>query len=250
MSDAIPRTVQRELRFDHGRAIGISNRWEKGQYCSILTPAGIVGCGIYDLETPAEFDQAIAIARGTPAKPLVEPEDLFNARIVGVTPRAAGFGIAVGMTGREAVELMLKAVPPAPRPDGIKVKSIDHVTLVVKDLERSRHFYVGALGMGQVPRPAFSFDGLWFQAGATQIHLILEFSGSSPAGNLLPENQRSSRTQHLAFLVDDADDALRHLKELRIPILSGPKPRPDGYQQLFVTDPDGHVVELCSPPKK
>src|SRR5205085_1452541 len=83
MMESIPRTVHRELQFEHGRAIGTSNRWEKGQYCSILTPAGIVGCGIYDLEIAAEFDLAIAIARGTPACPLVEPEDLFEARIVG-----------------------------------------------------------------------------------------------------------------------------------------------------------------------
>src|SRR5438552_9484773 len=109
MADQIPRTVHREMRFEHGQAIGISNLWEKGQYCSILTPVGIVGCGIYDLETPAEFGQAIAIARGTPACPLTEPEDLFDARIVGVTPKATSYGIHVGLTGREAVELMLRA---------------------------------------------------------------------------------------------------------------------------------------------
>lgn len=249
MSDPIPRTVSRELQFEHGRAIGISNRWEQGQYCSILTPAGIVGCGIYDLETPAEFGQAIAIAKGTPARPLVEPEDLFGARIVGVTPKAASYGIRVGLTGREAVELMLQAVPPAPAPaTGIQVKAIDHVTLVVKDLERSRAFYVGALGMREVPRPVFSFAGLWFQAGATQIHLILEFSGSGPAGNLLPEGRRTSRTHHVAFAVEDAAAAMPHLAALGIPVLSGPHPRPDGYMQVFVTDPDGHVIELCSPP--
>ena len=109
MSDALPRTVSRELQFENGTAVGISNRWVGGQYCSILTAAGIVGCGIYDLKTPAEFGQAIAIAKGTPANPLVEPEDLFEAKIVGLTPQAAEHGIEVGMTGREAAELMLKA---------------------------------------------------------------------------------------------------------------------------------------------
>jgi catechol 2,3-dioxygenase-like lactoylglutathione lyase family enzyme/uncharacterized protein YunC (DUF1805 family) len=249
MADPIPRTVHREMHFEHGRAIGISNRWDKGQYCSILTAAGIVGCGIYDLETPAEFGQAIAIARGTPACPLVEPEDLLSARIVGVTPKAAAHGIKVGMVGREAVELLLQAEPSATAPAvGISVKSLDHVTIVVKDLERSRRFYVDVLGMREVPRPAFSFAGLWFQAGATQIHLILEFAGSGPAGNLLPQSQRSSRTHHFAFLVEDAEAALAHLERAGVTILSGPKPRPDGYIQVFVTDPDGHVVELCSPP--
>lgn len=105
----IPRSVQRELKFQHGTAIGTSNRWQGGQYCSILTGAGIVGCGIYDLEVAAEFGQAIAIAKGTPAEPLVEPEDLYEAKIVGVTPKAELLGIKPGMTGREAVEQMLQA---------------------------------------------------------------------------------------------------------------------------------------------
>src|SRR5262245_24024763 len=105
------------MEFANGTAIGISNRWERGQYCSILTRAGIVGCGIYDLKTAAEFGQAIAIAKGTPARPLVEPEDLLEAMIVGVTPQAEALGISAGMTGREAVERMLRAtVAPSPAP--------------------------------------------------------------------------------------------------------------------------------------
>jgi uncharacterized protein YunC (DUF1805 family) len=111
VGDIIPRTVSRELKFANGTAIGVSNRWNKGQYCSILTEAGIVGCGIYDLETAAEFSLAIAICKGTPAKPLVEPEDLFESKIVGATPQAEAMGIRKGITGKEAVELMLRAKP-------------------------------------------------------------------------------------------------------------------------------------------
>jgi uncharacterized protein YunC (DUF1805 family) len=109
MEEKIPRTVSRDLTFENGKAIGISNRWNKGQYCSILTKAGIVGCGIYDIPTAAEFDMAVAIAKGTPENPLVEPEDLFNAKIVNLTPKAKDYGIEIGMTGKQAVELMLQA---------------------------------------------------------------------------------------------------------------------------------------------
>jgi uncharacterized protein YunC (DUF1805 family) len=108
-NSTIPRSTQRKLKFDHGEAIGISNRWNKGQYCTILTPAGLVGCGIYDVKTAAEFGQAVAICRGTPAKPLVEPEDLFASKIVEATPQAMALGIEIGMTGKQAVELLLKA---------------------------------------------------------------------------------------------------------------------------------------------
>jgi uncharacterized protein YunC (DUF1805 family) len=109
MEEKIPRSVQRDLKFENGTALGMSQRWEKGQYCSILTKAGIDGCGIYDIPTAAEFDLAVAIAKGTPSKPLVEPEDLFEAKIVNATPKAKSYGIEIGMFGKEAVELMLKA---------------------------------------------------------------------------------------------------------------------------------------------
>lgn len=109
MSAPLPKQITRELTFKNGKAIGTSNRWQKGQYCSILTEGGIVGCGIYDLKVAAEFDLAIAICKGTPAKPLVDPEDLYESKIVGVTPKAESMGIRAGITGLEAVELMLKA---------------------------------------------------------------------------------------------------------------------------------------------
>ena len=107
MSDTLPVHTSREMSFDNGSAIGFSKKWQGGQYCSILTERGIVGCGIYDVSTAAEFSQAVAIAKGTPACPLVEPEDLLDAKIVDATPLARNLGIAVGMTGREAVEKML-----------------------------------------------------------------------------------------------------------------------------------------------
>jgi uncharacterized protein YunC (DUF1805 family) len=113
MTEPLPRTISRPLQFKNGCAVGISNRWRQGQYCVILTEAGLVGCGIYDVKTAAEFGQAVAIARGTPQKPLVNPEDLFEARIVDATPQARALGIQLGMTGRDAVELLLAATKSA-----------------------------------------------------------------------------------------------------------------------------------------
>jgi uncharacterized protein YunC (DUF1805 family) len=100
------------MQFQNGCAVGISNRWRNGQYCVILTEAGLVGCGIYDVKTAAEFGQAVAIARGTPQQPLVNPEDLLDAKIVDATLPARNLGIQIGMTGREAVERLLAASAP------------------------------------------------------------------------------------------------------------------------------------------
>jgi catechol 2,3-dioxygenase-like lactoylglutathione lyase family enzyme len=128
----------------------------------------------------------------------------------------------------------------------IHVRRIDHVTLVVKDLERSRRFYVDLLGMEEVDRPAFRFAGTWFQAGSSQIHLILEHEESGPAKVFFPEKCLVSRTRHVAFEVDDALAARDRLTECGIEVADGPKQRPDGPTQLYLFDPDGNLVELFS----
>ncbi|MCR9199882.1 MAG: VOC family protein [Planctomycetaceae bacterium] len=128
----------------------------------------------------------------------------------------------------------------------IRVQHIDHITLVVKSVEDSRRFYVGLLGMEEVARPAFDFRGAWFQAGATLIHLIEEHDRSGPAG--FPDEVliKSSRNHHFAFEVADAYAAAAALKDRNVALVDDAKQRPDGAVQVFLTDPDGHVVELCT----
>jgi len=131
-------------------------------------------------------------------------------------------------------------------PLSLQVKHIDHVTFVVRNLEASRRFYVDVLGMKEVARPEFRFPGLWFQAGATQIHLILEHDESGPAEVFIPEQCSLSRTRHVAFEVDDAGEAQRRLRELGVEVVAGPKFRPDGPTQLYVMDPDRNLIEIFS----
>jgi catechol 2,3-dioxygenase-like lactoylglutathione lyase family enzyme len=129
--------------------------------------------------------------------------------------------------------------------DSIRVKRIDHVTIVVKDLNRSRDFYVGLLGMDDVARPAFSFFGAWFQAGATLLHLIEEHDKSGVAG-VAEDRGHNSRCHHFAFEVEDTYAAAQILKDRGQTIIHDAKLRPDGAVQVFVADPDGHVIELCT----
>ena len=128
----------------------------------------------------------------------------------------------------------------------LSVQPIDHITLVVADLEASRHFYVELLGMVEVDRPAFNFPGAWFQAGNTQIHATVgdEHSGLPGWGDR--KVGKLSRGHHFAFQVDDAVEAARFLEQNGIEIKSGPKQRPDGPTQIYFYDPDEHLVELFS----
>lgn len=109
MSSPLPRSVSRTIDTPYGEALGLSNRWQGGQYCALMTKVGLVGCGIYDIECANEFDLAFALAKGTPEKPLVEPEDLFEANIVRVSDRARSMGIVEGMRGIEALGVLLRA---------------------------------------------------------------------------------------------------------------------------------------------
>lgn len=126
------------------------------------------------------------------------------------------------------------------------VRTIDHVTLVVADLERSRKFFAGLLGMEERPRPDFGFPGLWFQAGATQIHLNVASPEAGTPG-LQYDAESITRALHVAFLVDDAQAAADILRERAVEIIAGPRSRPDGAIQLYILDPDGHQIEITSP---
>ena len=61
----------------------------------------------------------------------------------------------------------------------LHAESFDHLTIVVADLAASSRFYVDLLGLSEVDRPAFDFQGAWFGTGNCLIHLILanELSG-------------------------------------------------------------------------
>ena len=127
------------------------------------------------------------------------------------------------------------------------VRTIDHVTLVVRDLEASRAFYAGLLGMEEKPRPDFGFPGAWFQAGATQIHLNEQSDEAGTAG-LTYDAQKITRALHIAFLVEDATASAEILRDRGVEIIAGPRKRPDGAVQLYILDPDGHQIEITSPP--
>lgn len=114
MTDELPKSTSRAMRFANGTAVGTSDEWEHGQYCTILTKAGMVGCAIFDLAVAAEFGDAIAVIKGTPEKPLAEPEDLLDAKVTGISPKAESLGVRIGMTGREAVETLLAVDPDPP----------------------------------------------------------------------------------------------------------------------------------------
>ena len=112
----------------------------------------------------------------------------------------------------------------------LSVTQIDHVSVIVTDLPRSRHFYRDILGLKEIAKPrTFDFKVLWFDLGNQQLHLLQK-----------PEpDTRSPR--HFALRVADTQAARSHFRGLGVEIQeTTPIPHCDRF---FVYDPDGNRIE-------
>lgn len=117
----------------------------------------------------------------------------------------------------------------------MKSLELNHVALHVKDVRISAEFYETVLQLKSIPRPAFTFPGAWFRLGESQeLHLIGERTDPVSA---------QSRGNHFALRVDDLGAWENHLRDAGAEFRPR-KQRPDGPWQVFVRDPDGHIIEL------
>ena len=120
----------------------------------------------------------------------------------------------------------------------MKQLQLNHVAIHVADVPASERFYRDVLQLESIPRPGFKFPGAWFRLGADQeLHLI---------GDRQQPVHSHNRGNHYALMVDDIDAWERHFQQ--IGVSSRRQLRPDGAHQVYVTDPDGHVIELCTSP--
>lgn len=120
------------------------------------------------------------------------------------------------------------------------IVELNHVALLVSDVKRSCDFYGEVLGLEPMARPAFDFPGAWFRLGSLQeLHLI----GGMPVAR----GTEQPRGNHFALRVKDLEAWRQYLQPLGL-IVRGPVRRPDGAMQIFVRDPDGHLVELFTGP--
>ena len=128
---------------------------------------------------------------------------------------------------------------------------IDHVNIVVSDMDRSVRFYTEVLGFTETRR-AF-LEGDWIEAvvglvdvkadvvyvqppgGGPRIELI---QYHAPAGATLPECTRPNTVglRHIAFQVDDMETAVARLTAAGVECIGPPVSVPKGV----VTHDDGH----------
>lgn len=117
------------------------------------------------------------------------------------------------------------------------ILGIHHATFLSSDLARSRVFYEGMLGLRPDPaRPDMGFDGVWYQVGAQQLHLMA--LPNPEAG--LQRPQHGGRDRHVAFTVHDIQTLAQRLLQGGIPFSLSQS----GRRALFCRDPDGNTLEF------
>lgn len=120
-----------------------------------------------------------------------------------------------------------------------KAVKINHVALVVSNLEEACVFYEHELGLEPIPAFLFDYPTAFFKFNEEQQLHLTEW-----------EDTYSFRG-HLCVTVDDINAVFFRMKELGvIDIQPWGKVRqlPDGAIQMFVRDPSGNLVEISSDP--
>jgi glyoxylase I family protein len=125
----------------------------------------------------------------------------------------------------------------------LQLKHIHHVAIICSNYEQSKRFYVEVLGLTvlqevyRAERQSYKLD--LEIAGQYQIEL---FSFRNPPAR--PSRPESVGLRHLAFAVDNLDDAV---ESLLVNGVSTEPIRTDEYTQkrfTFFADPDGLPLEL------
>jgi glyoxylase I family protein len=132
----------------------------------------------------------------------------------------------------------------------MEITAIHHVALTVTDIDRSRTFYREILLLPEIPRPPFNFPGAWFQLGATQhVHLIVHSRAT------FREKPLDTRDVHFAVRVPSYNAAVDFLRAKGYredadpgdPYYMVVQPHPTaGFPQIYICDPDRHVIEINS----
>jgi glyoxylase I family protein len=118
-----------------------------------------------------------------------------------------------------------------------RVLALHHASLLVTDLQRARGFFEDVLGLTPLStRPPMSFDGVWYDLGEQQIHLLVlpnpEAALAKPA--------HGGRDRHVALRVEDLDDLRTRLERAGVPYTLSQSGRP----AIFCRDPEGNAFEL------
>jgi catechol 2,3-dioxygenase-like lactoylglutathione lyase family enzyme len=132
----------------------------------------------------------------------------------------------------------------------IHIRDIDHLVLRVVDLEPMLRFYCEGLGC-TVERRADEIGLVQLRAGRALLDLVPVGGKLGRAGGAAP-GREGRNLDHFCFRVEPFDEGAIRSHLASIGAEAGPMAQRNGAEgagpSVYVTDPEGNVVELKGPP--
>jgi glyoxylase I family protein len=125
----------------------------------------------------------------------------------------------------------------------LKLNKVHHVAIICADYKKSKHFYSNILGL-KIVREAFRKERNSYKldlevGGQYQVEL---FSFPDPA--VRPSRPEAAGLRHLAFEVDNIQEAVTHMHSSGISVEPIRIDEFTGKRFTFFADPDGLPIEF------
>ncbi|MDR3535530.1 MAG: VOC family protein [Acetobacteraceae bacterium] len=125
--------------------------------------------------------------------------------------------------------------------------SLNHYTIRVRNLEATKDFYTGIVGLTVGDRPPLNFPGYWLYCGGVPTVHLIGYRATDPAiADEAAKPAATGRLDHIAFACEGLKDMKANLEGRGITFDERVLPRLN-MTQLFYYDPDGIAVECNFP---
>jgi glyoxylase I family protein len=129
----------------------------------------------------------------------------------------------------------------------LKLNRVHHIAIICSDYAKSKQFYTEVLGLKiarEVYREQRKSYKLDLEVG--NLYQIELFSFPNPPAR--PSRPEAAGLRHLAFEVDDLDEAVAHITSFGVDIEPIRVDEFTGKRFTFFADPDGLPLELYEKP--
>lgn len=131
----------------------------------------------------------------------------------------------------------------------MKVLKVDHIGVAVKSISEAKNLYSGLLGLSHAGSETVAEQKVttaFFPVGDTEVELLESTSPDGPIAKYI--EKRGEGIQHIAFRVENLEEALAELKVKGVQLIDEKPRRGAGGAKIAFLHPNstfGMLIELC-----